>query len=366
MYTKMLESTEERINSQNDSAQKKIKQLVDEIERASNDNRARQSDMVLRMQNDENDLQTRLGELNKEIKNVASQMSVFEKAENMKQQLEEEIDSLSEGFDKLEGFKVAADAFRGQFDALCDMNDEAEKRLEKFNTARKQIDSLEKDFSKIIAMSGSMDEKIRELQSTSDDLQTMEVKVRNFQETLAGISISYERLDKKAEVIERVSNDVDKSFEMLKSLEQRITACNRQVESLPDEIEDVQKNVDVLLKNTKHLDSVVDKLDSLQEILKDTEERIDRVHNDREGLVRAEERITELSKSVDTRMSALKAVADADSKKSGSARTASRGPSPRKRDNIRTLKQQGWTNEQIAESLKVPLAEVELVLELPE
>ena len=217
MYTKMLESTEERINSQNDSAQKKIKQLVDEIERASNDNRARQSDMVLRMQNDENDLQTRLGELNKEIKNVASQMSVFEKAENMKQQLEEEIDSLSEGFDKLEGFKVAADAFQGQFDALCNMNDEAEKRLEKFNTARKQIDSLEKDFSKIIAMSGSMDEKIRELQSTSDDLQTMEVKVRNFQETLAGISISYERLDKKAEVIERVSNDVDKSFETVLS-----------------------------------------------------------------------------------------------------------------------------------------------------
>ena len=144
MYTKMLDTTEDRIKEQNDRSEKKIKTLMEQIEKASNDNRVRHSDMVLKMQNDQNDIQTRITDLSKEVKEVESQMSVFEKAENMRRQLEEEINSISLNFEKLDGFKVAAEAFNNQFDALVSMNGEAEERLEKFNTARKQIDNLEK------------------------------------------------------------------------------------------------------------------------------------------------------------------------------------------------------------------------------
>ena len=96
-----------------------------------------------------------------------------------------------------------------------------------------------------------MEDKIHELQATNDDLQSMEVKVREFQESLSTISMTYDRLDKKAEVINRVSLDVDTSFNQLKEMEQRLSFCSRQMQSLPEEIKDVQTNVDTLMKNSK-------------------------------------------------------------------------------------------------------------------
>lgn len=365
MYAKMLEETEERIKGQSSSAENKIAALENEIEKISNSSQLKHSDMIIKMQNQENELRNSLNNLNNEIKAVADAISVYEKAESMKRELDGEMSVLSESFERIEGFKVAASAFTDQFNALCSMNDEAEERLEKFNTARKQIDNLEKDFNRIIVMSGSMDDKIREMQATTDNFQAMEIKVRDFQESVAGLTLTFERLDKKQDVIDRVATDVDKSFEQLKDLEKKITNCTRQVNSLPEEIKDVQKNVDVLLKNTRHLDAAVDKLDSLSGMIEEAEERIEKVQNDREGIASAEERITKLSNEVDKKMSVLKAVTEADVKKNGT-RSASRGPGPRKRENIRVLKQQGWTNEEIAKSLNLTLSEVELVLELPE
>ena len=195
------------------------------------------------MQNDQSDLQTKINELKKEIKEVSSQIAVFEKAETMQKQLEDEINSLSFNFEKLDGIKVAAEAFQNQFDAIIQMNKDAENRIEKFNTSKKQIDALEKSFNKLITLSGSMEDKIHELQATNDDLQSMEVKVREFQESLSTISMTYDRLDKKAEVINRVSLDVDTSFNQLKEMEQRLSFCSRQMQSLPEEIKDVYKKL---------------------------------------------------------------------------------------------------------------------------
>lgn len=365
MYAKMIESTEDRIRGQSNNAEKKIEALSAQIDKVSSESQIKHNEMIINMQNQENDFRNTLSALDNEIRAVSDAMAVFDKAEKMRQELKDEIDVLNENFERVEGFKVAASAFNDQFNALCNMNEEAENRLEKFNTARKQIDDLEKNFNRIIVMSGSMDDKIREMQATSDDFQQMEIKVRDFQESVTGLSLTFERLDKKQDVIDRVANDVDKTFEQLKDLEKKIANCTRQVNSLPDEIKDVQKNVDVLLKNTKHLDAAVDKLDSLSGMLEETEGRIQLVQSNRDGIAKAEDRITKLANDVDKKLSALKSVTEADVKKNGT-RSSSRGPSPRKRESIRALKQQGWTNEEIAASLKISLAEVELVLELPE
>ena len=159
------------------------------------------------------------------------------------------------------------------------------------------------------------------------------------------------------------------SFAQLKELEQRLTNANRQIQSLPAEIKDVQANVDTLLKNTKHLDAAVDKLDSLNAMVQDAEERINKIQSDRDGLARAEARIADLSKNIDGKLNALKAISETSGKAkstSSSRSSSSKTLSPRKRDSIHALKQQGWKNEEIAANLGITLSEVELVLELPE
>ena len=84
----------------------------------------------------------------------------------------------------------------------------------------------------------------------------------------------YERLEKKDELVNRVLKDTDTSFTMLKDLETRLKDCSRQITSLPQEIRDVQTNVDRLLKNVPKITDAIAKLDKLDEIMKTTEDRI--------------------------------------------------------------------------------------------
>ena len=218
------------------------------------------------MQDDANDIQTRMSEIRAELTNVSSQMQVYEKADAMKKQLDEKIAAINNDFDKLENFQVAADSFKSQFEALCRMNDEAEKRIDGFVAAQNQIDKVEQDYNRLITMSGSTTQKFKELNQFNDEIQNYSVKIRKFNETMSEIEQKYDRLDKKNETIDFVTDKVDKSFENLKELEDKLANCNRQIISLPNEISGVQKNVDLILKNSKHIDAAVDKLESLQKI----------------------------------------------------------------------------------------------------
>ena len=209
-----------------------------------------------------------------------------------------------------------------------------------------------------------MDEKIRQLQTTSDDLQELQVTVRNFQDTLSGISLRYDRLEKKNEVIDRVSADVDKSFENLKALEERLAGCARQAGSLPAEIADIQKNVDTLMVNSTRIDDAVGKLESLQGLLDETGKRADLLKSERDGIGRSEARLQELSKDIDAKFNLLAQITKADIERNPGKPV--HGIGPQDRENIKRLKRQGWTVPAIAKAMKRTETEIELMLELPD
>ena len=100
--------------------------------------------------------------------------------------------------------------------------------------------------------------------------------------------------------------------------------------------------------------------DSLQEILDETEKRIDKVTRDREGIVNSENRLSKLSKDIDSKFNVLEDITKAETSKKT---TKSSSITPRKRENVKTLKQQGWRVEEIADKLKLTESEVQLILD---
>ena len=98
----------------------------------------------------------------------------------------------------------------------------------------------------------------------------------------------------------------------------------------------------------------------MQEILDETEKRIDKVTRDREGIVNSENRLSKLSKDIDSKFNALEDITKSEgSKKSGRSSSIT----PRKRENVKTLKQQGWRIEEIADKLNLSESEVQLILD---
>ena len=132
---------------------------------------------------------------------------------------------------------------------------------------------------------------------------------------------------------------------------------------MPDEIKTVQKNVDELLKSGPKIGDAIAKLENMQDLLKDADKRLDVINSTRQGINLQEQRLQELSKSVDSKFDDLKAITRSEIEKNPSV--DGKHVTPSQRSSVRTLKRQGWTVAEIAKQLKLSQMEVELILEVP-
>ena len=192
----------------------------------------------------------------------------------------------------------------------------------------------------------------------------MEVTVRNYEDRLKEVSNQYERLEKKDEVVERIKTDVDSQFDKIKDLEKRLNDCNRQVVSLPQEIKDVQMNVDAILRNEPKISKAVEQLENLDTLIADTERRVETLNSVQNGIKKTELDLQGLSRDVNSKFKVLQQITKQDLEKNPSERGNS--ISQQVNENVRLLKRQGWTIKEIAKSLGITESEVDLILQLPE
>ena len=178
------------------------------------------------------------------------------------------------------------------------------------------------------------------------------------------VSQQYERLEKKDDIINRVMKDVDTSFANLKTLEQRIADCSRQITSLPQEIKDIQTNVDRLLKDGPKITEAATKLQNLDDVLSETEKRMDNLQATNTGLKKAQLGLQELNREVNSKFDALHTITKNEVSKNKVPQDKSLSPS--ERETIRALKREGWTIQELASRFKRTTTEIEILLELPE
>ena len=134
-------------------------------------------------------------------------------------------------------------------------------------------------------------------------------------------------------------------------------------ETLPKEIEDVQNNVDELLKNGPKIGDAAAKLNSLQEILNETEQRLEEINSARNGVGRIEERLTKMDKDLDGKLKLVQAMVNTDVQKNPDKNN--QFISPQEREQVKNLARQGWTVAQMARALNRTQGEINLILELP-
>ena len=200
--------------------------------------------------------------------------------------------------------------------------------------------------------------------TTSDDVQTMEVSVRDYRDKLDQVSQQFERLEKKDDVINRVMKDVDTSFTHLKTLEQKINDYSRQVTSLPQEIKDVQASVDRLLQNGPKITEAASKLNNLQNALTETQKRLDVIQDTNGSIKKTELELQSLKREIDSKFEMLHAITKQEESKKVSKKDSA--ISPAERDTIRALKREGWSINEIASRFNRTPTEIDLLLSLPE
>ena len=213
-----------------------------------------------------------------------------------------------------------------------------------------------------------MDQKISELQTTNSDLQSLQLTVRGFHESLDKISNRCDSLDKKQSILEQISGEVDKTFDNLRDVESRLDKIQIQADNLPSTISSIQERIDEITENSGKINDAVEQITSLQKLLKETEERTEQVQKAKEGIVNTEIRLNNLSQEINEKFDMLEKITrnevEASASTFGTTEVRNTRLTPKDRETIISLKRQGWHVDEIAKRLKRSEGEIEMVIEM--
>lgn len=321
-----------------------------------------QHDLFEKIRRDSEQLTETIEEIDKRQNAFIAQTRIFDRADELKADLEQNIEKLKSEVTRFEVYRNTMDDLNLQYEKVTHLEEEATQKIARFMSERKNIEILENDFAKLTVLSDSIDKKAVELASANDDLQRYQVQIRRIEESINDVNTRYDRLEKKGVVLDQTVQSIDTAFENLKTLEKDIKSVQGKFDVLPPELQDIQEKVEYLVINQEKADKARQQLDTIDELLKELEGRIEKLHNAREWLAGTETRLQDISKNSENQLKLL-----ADLLKTEKPVNKPEGvPAIGTRENVLKLFRSGWKQEAIANALNLSQGEVQLILELAE
>jgi DNA repair exonuclease SbcCD ATPase subunit len=231
-----------------------------------------------------------------------------------------------------------------------------------FLSERHRIEVMEKHFERLIKTSQSVEEKLNQVETSNDVLQTVQVQIRKLEDSLKETEEKYQRIERKNEVLEQTNEGIDQNFKSLQRTEGAIKNAEKIVSSLSEQFDDLRGSIEALAAENQKAQNAVEKITALDDSLSQIEKRIAEMNKAREWVARNETELKTLDKNIRENIKLAKGLFEQGDRKSASESKGA--PSPLDRDNVLRLKNQGWTIDEIASTMKMSRGEVELILEV--
>ncbi len=320
-----------------------------------------QKRLVERLNEDLRVLEINIREIDKKQKSFLQQTKLFERADSLKQALQDDISHIKSEIDRLQGEGKQVIEMQGEFGKMKQLADEANEKFSRFMVEQRRLEGIEDNYKKLINMSQTVDSQLSKVTAKHDNLQQVQLAIRNLDELQKELDQRYDRLTKRKEIIDTTLEGVDRNFHSLTDLENRIADLGRGISEMGDSMSAMKGRLDSLALNKKESDMAMRNLQNLNAMMAETEERMESMQKAREWLARTETRLEEVAQQADQRLEILGSVA---SGKSLQLQDDKPAPSVSVRDMVIKLKHQGWKIEDIAKSCKISRGEVELILEM--
>ncbi|MDR0583766.1 MAG: hypothetical protein LBG57_05370 [Treponema sp.] len=330
--------------------------------------RRRNRDMA--SENDERIAQARtaLDEIRKEL---TAQAKLFDRTDELKLELERRVEDLNGDMDRLGQRKNEIDGIERQFTQIKRLEDEVNAKMTRFLSEKRRIEVMENDFNRLLQTSQAVEEKLAQVSSSDDTLQAIQVQIRRLEDAIKETEEKYRRVERKSQTLEETNAGIDRNFKTLQETEGALKNAAEEIDRLSVEAESLRVSIEALSPENEKAREAAEKLSTLDESLNLIENRIAEMNVAREWLARTETELRALDKDAQNQLRLTRSLLDRESGKTAASAKAPAGkrgskgaPPPRDRDNIIKLRRQGWTVEEIADTMNISKGEVELVLEL--
>ncbi|MBN1411138.1 MAG: hypothetical protein JW969_09850, partial [Spirochaetales bacterium] len=305
-------------------------------------------------------LTTGIAEIDKKQKNFVEQTKLFERADKLKDRLSNDIEEIKKDIIKLEPDKKKLSELEIEMNRVKKFSEDISTRFSKFLTDRRRIENMEKDFSRLIKYSEEIESKLKDMTGAHDQLQVIQIKLKEIENLENSIGTQYDRLEKKNAILDNTARGVDKGFQMLSDLENNIKTLSENFNELPPKVISMKEEIKFLLENKHKTDSAIEQLNSLEGVMTNLEERMLKMQTAREWLSRTETRLESIGKQASEQVKLLHSLV----KEKVNEMNKKGAPPLDIRQTILQLASQGWKVHEIARATEVSQGEVELILEL--
>ena len=304
-------------------------------------------------------LMVNIQEIDKQQKNFIAQTKIFDRADSLKLALQEQVEDLKVEIAQVTAQGKEVKEAERKFLGIKKMNDEVSSKLSRFLAEKRRIEEMEGNFKKLINLSQSIDIKLDQVTASHDSLQEVQMHIRSLEELEGRVLQKYERLEKKGNILDSTTENVDRNFQKLQNLETDIEEVEKGFLALVPQVSDVDRQVKIISNEREKAAEAAKLLGGLDKMLGDIEERMERMQKARKWLANTETRLEEVNREAQEQVKLLGSLV----KEGGLAKKDKDTPQGA-RDVVTKLARQGWTMEEIARATKLSRGEVELILEL--
>ncbi len=238
---------------------------------------------------------------------------------------------------------------------------DTEQQIGKFLNEKRRVEHLEKSFAALMQQSQNIDIRTREVVAKSDDIDRIQLLLRDLKSIETEVDERSTRLLEKKELIDTTIESAQVGFSNLQKLEKDLEAYGEKLIAVPMQIDDMQRVLDRVEDRQTTLEELAKRTDKMNEVLQDSEDRIKKLETAREWLAQEETRYSNMKRQIQDQLQSLNHLIQTEltevHKEAGAPNNSSR-------KTVMQLSKQGWNSDEISRVTKLSKGEVELILEM--
>jgi chromosome segregation ATPase len=371
-FNETLHSFKDRLQQDMDTAHQKTQELIAEsdarlgairaaIEQVSIQASAEQAKVFVHIDEQAKALEAAIKEADQHIKDFTAQTQLFERADELKQELDQRIEGLKGDMTRLEQHRAETADIEGEFVKIKRLEEEVNAKMTRFLSEKHRIEQIETDFNRLLLVSEAVEDKLSAVSTSNDTLQEMQIQIRKLTDALEDAEEKYQRIEKKNQTLDITNDGIDRNFISLQESEKMAQYITDDLHRLSDESGALKAALEALTLENRKARETADKLSLLDQSLSSIEERIEDMQKARKWLAEIETRLEKLNKEAQDQVKLMGGLM----KDTGKLAPQDKGAPPLGvRDNIIRLARLGWTVDEIARAVKCGKGEVELILEI--
>ncbi len=341
-----------------EEVERKVKELRQSVQDSRNRADAHRKEIMTYMDSEHNRLMGELAEIEGRQNELIEGMKVFEKAEELKNNIKTDIEGLDRRLETVGTIKEEMQGVNSQYERVMTLYEKAHEKIASFLEEQQKVDSLDAKIFRINSLSEAVDLKLDRMNDTNDSLQELQARLKKLENLHEDLEKQYDRLSNKAVVIDTTTEGIDKSFQQMIKVEEQVKELGEQLTPLKEGIETAEELQNRLLVNTEKIGTVINQVDSLETTIEGLDDRMGKMGKVREWLAQSETRLQKINEEIRHHLNLYNSLSTRiKQRKQGS-------PDMDTREIVVKLARQGWKTEEIARTAKLSQGEVELILEL--